>query len=102
MVSSKILAQSTHAAAGSAASRLHAARLAAASLLVFVLGFATASSAQTVGRLDDVIDVSDRGKRVDIVLQFNCSLRLLGYTPQREGTELRLRLRPDRDCGLSP
>ena len=53
-----------------------------------------------VSRLVDVVDVDDHDTQVDITLQFNCSLRYAGHTPTSEGPELRLRLRPDRDCGL--
>ena len=58
---------------------------------------------QTQGpsRLIDVIDVDERESQVDITLQFNCSLHYAGHTPAREGPEVRLRLRIDRDCGLS-
>lgn len=56
---------------------------------------------QTPSRLVDVIDIDERGNRVDITLQFNCSLRYAGHTPASEGLELRLRLRPDRDCGAA-
>ncbi len=50
-------------------------------------------------RLIDVIDVDERESQVDITLQFNCSLRYVGHAPATEGAELRLRLRPDADCG---
>ena len=51
-------------------------------------------------RLIEVIDVDERESQVDITLQFNCSLRYSGHTPASEGAELRLRLRPDPDCGI--
>src|SRR5579864_1308361 len=56
-------------------------------------------TAQTPSRLIDVIDIDERESQVDITLQFNCSLHYAGHAPAREGSELRLRMRPDRDCG---
>ena len=52
-------------------------------------------------RLVDVIDIDEHGNQVDITLQFNCSLHYAGHSPASEGAELRLRLRPDRDCGAA-
>jgi hypothetical protein len=72
--------------------------LAAAAALV-ALAPAT-GAAQAPARMIDVIDVDDHETQVDITLQFNCSLRYSGHTPTSEGPEVRLRLRPDRDCGL--
>jgi len=57
--------------------------------------------AQLPGRLIDVIEVDQRDSQTDITLQFNCSLRYAGHTPESEGPELRLRLRLDPDCGAS-
>jgi hypothetical protein len=48
----------------------------------------------------EVIDIDEHESQVDITLQFNCSLRYAGHTPASEGPELRLRLRPDPDCGF--
>jgi hypothetical protein len=56
---------------------------------------------QGPSRLIDGIDVDERESQVDITLQFNCSLHYAGHTPAREGPEVRLRLRIDRDCGVS-
>jgi tetratricopeptide (TPR) repeat protein len=58
---------------------------------------------QTQGpsRLIDVIDVDERESQVDITLQFNCSLHYSGHSPASEGPEVRLRLRIDRDCGVT-
>ena len=56
--------------------------------------------AQAPSRLIDVIDIDERESQVDITLQFNCSLRYAGHSPTSEGQELRLRLRPDQDCGV--
>ncbi len=61
---------------------------------------AAVTSSAAPSRLVDVIDVEERETQVDITLQFNCSLRYAGHAPTSEGPELRLRLRPDRDCGL--
>jgi hypothetical protein len=58
-------------------------------------------TAQGPSRLLDVIDVDERDSQVDITLQFNCSLHYAGHTPASEGPELRLRLRIDRDCGVT-
>ena len=57
--------------------------------------------APTPSRLIDVIDIDEHENLVDITLQFNCSLHYAGHSPASEGTELRLRLRPDRDCGAA-
>jgi hypothetical protein len=59
------------------------------------------SLVQTPSRLIDVIDIDEHGNQVDITLQFNCSLHYAGHSPASEGSELRLRLRPDRDCGAA-
>jgi hypothetical protein len=56
---------------------------------------------QTPSRLVDVIDIDEHDNQVNITLQFNCSLRYAGHSPASEGSELRLRLRPDRDCGAA-
>ena len=58
-------------------------------------------TAQGPSRLIDVIDVDEHDSQVDITLQFNCSLHYTGHTPASEGPELRLRLRVDRDCGVT-
>jgi hypothetical protein len=55
---------------------------------------------QPLSRLIDVIDVDEHENQVDITLQFNCSLRYAGHAPASEGPEVRLRLRPDADCGF--
>ena len=56
---------------------------------------------QGPSRLLDVIDIDERESQVDITLQFNCSLHYAGHTPASEGPEIRLRLRIDRDCGVT-
>src|SRR5579859_8171903 len=56
---------------------------------------------QAPSRLIDVIDIDEHESQVDITLQFNCPLHYAGHTPAREGPELRLQLRPDRNCGTS-
>ena len=56
---------------------------------------------QTPSRLVEVIDIDERKSSVDITLQFNCSLHYAGHSPASEGPELRLRLRPDADCGTA-
>src|ERR1700730_1870904 len=56
---------------------------------------------QTPSRLVDVIDIDEHDNQVNITLQFNCSLRYAGHSPASERSELRLRLRPDRDCGAA-
>src|SRR5581483_4278114 len=56
---------------------------------------------QAPSRLIDVIDIDEHETQVDITLQFNCSLHYAGHTPAREGPELRLQLRPDRNCGTA-
>jgi tetratricopeptide (TPR) repeat protein len=61
------------------------------------LGLAPAA----VPRLVDVVDVDEHENQVDITLQFSCSLHYSGHSPASEGTEIRLRLRPDRDCGAA-
>ena len=80
-------------------------------IILLALGWISAVSAQvpvlrpgtpvtqTPSRLIDVIDIDEHESQVDITLQFNCSLHYAGHAPAREGSELRLQLRPDRDCG---
>ena len=55
----------------------------------------------THSRLVDVIDIDEHDNQVDITLQFSCSLHYSGHAPASEGAEIRLRLRPDRDCGVA-
>ena len=57
--------------------------------------------AQGPTRLIDVIDIDEHESQVDVTLQFNCSLHYSGHTPANEGPEVRLRLRIDRDCGVT-
>jgi hypothetical protein len=56
---------------------------------------------QGPSRLIDVIDIDEHESQIDITLQFNCSLHYAGHAPAREGAEIRLQLRPDRDCGAA-
>jgi hypothetical protein len=63
--------------------------------------WAGTAAAQQPARFVDFIDVTERDSRVDITLQFTCSLRYTGHSPAQEGEELRLRLRPGADCGIS-
>ena len=58
-----------------------------------------AHAAEALSRLIDVIDVDEKETQVEVTLQFNCSMRYTGHSPASEGPELRLRLRPDSDCG---
>ena len=64
-----------------------------------VLRPGASATAQTPSRLIDVIDIDEHESQVDITLQFNCSLHYAGHAPAREGSELRLQMRPDRNCG---
>ncbi|MDB6100207.1 MAG: hypothetical protein JWO52_206 [Gammaproteobacteria bacterium] len=57
--------------------------------------------AQGPARLIDVVDVDEHESQVDVTLQFNCSLHYSGHSPASEGPEVRLRLRVDRDCGVT-
>lgn len=84
--------------------------LAASALLALAPGFAGAQmrgigqpqfQPQGPARLIDVIDIDERESQVDITLQFNCSLHYAGHAPASEGQEVRLRLRVDRDCGVT-
>jgi Tetratricopeptide repeat/SPOR domain len=84
--------------------------LAASALLALAPGFAGAQmrgigqpqlQPQGPTRLIDVIDIDERESQVDITLQFNCSLHYAGHAPASEGPEVRLRLRVDRDCGVT-
>jgi tetratricopeptide (TPR) repeat protein len=61
----------------------------------------TPGALQAPSRLIDLVDVDEHETQVDITLQFNCSLHYTGHTPASEGSEVRLRLRPDRDCGTT-
>jgi hypothetical protein len=74
---------------------------AAVLLAVLILGL-NSVEAQIPARLVDVIDIDEHDNQVDITLQFTCSLRYAGHSPASEGPEVQLRLRPDRDCGISP
>src|SRR3954471_24266288 len=56
---------------------------------------------QGPSKLIDVIDIDERDSQVDITLQFNCSLHYAGHAPASQGPEVRLRLRVDRDCGVT-
>src|ERR1700743_1396090 len=58
-------------------------------------------TASPPSRLIDVIDIDEHENQVDITLQFNCSLHYAGHSPTSEGSELRLRLRVDPDCGIA-
>lgn len=71
------------------------------SLSPFPLPGAARTSAPGPQRLIDVIDLDEHESQVDITVQFNCSLRYAGHSPASEGSELRLRLRPERDCGIA-
>src|ERR1700759_4720183 len=62
---------------------------------------ATQLQAQGPSRLIDVIDIDERESQVDVTLQFNCSLHYAGHAPANQGPEVRLRLRVDRDCGVT-
>jgi hypothetical protein len=84
--------------------------LAASALVALAPGFAGAQmrgigqphlQPQGPSRLIDVIDIDERESQVDITLQFNCSLHYAGHAPASEGPEVRLRLRVDRDCGVT-
>jgi hypothetical protein len=56
---------------------------------------------QGPAKLIDVIDIDERESQVDVTLQFNCSLHYAGHSPASDGPEVRLRLRIDRDCGVT-
>jgi len=92
--------------------RLHILGVAAAALLCAVVASPDVSAQvrgigaprlqpQGPARLIDVIDVDERESQVDVTLQFNCSLHYSGHSPASEGPEVRLRLRIDRDCGVT-
>ncbi len=53
-------------------------------------------------RLIDVVEVTDHDDQVDIVVQFNCSMRYITHLPASEGSELRVQLQPLPDCGIAP
>jgi SPOR domain len=73
-------------------------RAALLALLIFSLN---PVEAQVPGRLVDVIDIDEHDSQVDITVQFTCSLHYAGHSPASEGPEVQLRLRPDRNCGVS-
>ncbi len=50
----------------------------------------------------DVVEVTDHDDQVDVVVQFNCSVRYITHLPASEGSEVRVQLQPQRDCGISP
>ncbi len=53
-------------------------------------------------RLVDLVEATARDEQIDIVVQFNCSMRYVTHLPATEGSELRVQLLPSGDCGLSP
>ena len=53
-------------------------------------------------RLVDVIEVSERGDQVDVMLVFNCSMRFLTNMPANEGREVHIQLVPLADCRVNP
>jgi hypothetical protein len=75
-------------------------------LLVLCSGLLSSTAAAQllarVGRFVDVIEATDRGDQADIVVAFNCSLRYQTHLPQSEGSELRIQLMPQADCGVAP
>ena len=86
-------------------------RLLAAGLLVALAPGAASAQMRGIGqpqlqpqgpaRLIEVIDIDERESQVDVTLQFNCSLHYAGHSPASQGPEVRLRLRVDRDCGVT-
>lgn len=56
-------------------------------------------SAQLTGRLVDFVEVSPTDRHVDVLVQFNCSIRYLAHTPADFGSSAVIRLRPGADCG---
>ena len=53
-------------------------------------------------RLVDVIEVSERGDQVDVMLVFNCSMRFVTNMPANEGREVHIQLVPLADCRVNP
>ncbi len=76
---------------------------AAAALAALFPGAALAQiSMGQPSRLVDLVEVNARDEQVDVVVQFNCSMRYVTHLPATEGSELRVQLLPSSDCGLSP
>jgi hypothetical protein len=72
-----------------------------AALLALLFCGLNSVQAQIPGRLVDVIDIDVHDNQVDVTLQFTCSLHYAGHSPASEGSEVQVRLRPDRNCGTS-
>src|SRR3979411_2375887 len=52
-------------------------------------------------RLVALVEARPHDERVDVAVQFNCSMRYVTHLPASEGSELRVQLLPMGDCGLS-
>src|SRR6266567_74364 len=77
--------------------------IAAIAMLACLLsGRALAQISPQPTRLVDLVEVSAHDEQIDLVVQFNCSMRYVTHLPASEGSELRVQLLPMGDCGLSP
>jgi tetratricopeptide (TPR) repeat protein len=54
------------------------------------------------GRLLLGSSVQEREGRLDLSLEFSCAMRYQGHLPGKEGADIRIRLMPGPDCGISP
>lgn len=59
-------------------------------------------SAGPPSRLVDLVEATEHDQQVDLVVQFNCSMRYVTHLPASEGSELHVQLLPLGDCGISP
>lgn len=73
------------------------------SFATLLTGVASGQSGTAIqGRFVDIVEVTDHEDQVDLVVQFNCSVRYITHLPSSEGPELRVQLQPLPDCGVIP
>ena len=80
-----------------------AARRASACVALLLAGLGgNAAFAQAPGRLVDLIEATPKERNVDVLVQFNCSVRYLTHSPLDLGSSAAIRLRLGPDCGAAP
>lgn len=81
-----------------------ASRIAGAAILAIAITHAAQAqfSSGPPQRLVDQVEVLPHEDRLDVVVQFECSIRYLNHLPASEGRELHIQLLPMGDCGIGP
>ncbi len=79
----------------------------ATALLLLAAGTAPEALAQIAGatfptRLVEVIDAEKHDGRIDINVEFSCSMRYFAHFPASEGRRVTFQLQPLADCGIGP